>query len=217
MDLPPVTSALPERTPGTVAARRPATQRILDAAVRRIVRHGAAALALADVAAEAGVSKALIHYHFTDKDTLLARVIDHLAAGLVERERAALAPGAVQHSPLATDALWHWLDGELQRGSLRVFLELGRCEGEAVQRAAQRAAARRREQTAITVERLFSLLELRPRVPLPLLASVVLTFCDGLALGTPADGEIHPVERPAAPPARVAFDVFWLAMLNLAE
>jgi AcrR family transcriptional regulator len=194
--------------------RAPATQRILESAVRRIVRHGAAALALADIAAEAGVSKALIHYHFRDKDSLLAHVVEDLAAGLVTRERAALAAGAIQHSPLAIDSLWTWLEGELQSGTLRVLLELERYEGEAVRAAAQRAAARRRDQAAITVERLFTLLDLRPRVPLPLLATVVVTFFDGLALGTPAAGDATVSDRP---PARVSFDVFWLAMLNLAE
>ncbi|HKO16823.1 MAG TPA: helix-turn-helix domain-containing protein [Gemmatimonadaceae bacterium] len=205
---------VPPAPPAPVTPRAPATQRILDAAVRRIVRHGAAALALADIATEAGVSKALIHYHFRDKDSLLARVVEGLADGIIARERGALAADATQHSPLAIDSLWQWLDGELRSGALRVLLELDRYEGEAVRAAAARAAARRRDQAALTVERLFALLDLRPRVPVPLLATVVVTFCDGLALGTPVPGD------PAAanqPPARVSFDVFWLAMLNLAE
>src|SRR5262245_24607939 len=93
-----------------------ARERILDAAARRIVRGGAAALALADVAADAGVSKALIHYHFHDKDRLLEQLVDQLARNVVDRERAALEPYGKQHSPLAVDALWQWLEGELVRG-----------------------------------------------------------------------------------------------------
>ena len=101
-----------------------ATRNILEAAARQIVSGGAAALALSDVARDAGISKALIHYHFRDKDTLLARLVDHLARDLVARERAALADYIGQHNPLAVDALWQWLEGELRRGDIRVLLEL---------------------------------------------------------------------------------------------
>jgi len=203
-----VTAVRPEAsTPDEPAA----PQRILDAAARRIASQGSATLALSEVAADAGVSKALIHYHFHDKDALLARVADHVVAELVAREQRALAEFATQHSPLAVDALWRWLHGELRTGGIRVLLQLEDYGGPAVRAAARRAAALRREQAAITVERLFTILELRPRIAPPLLADVVVAFTDGLALDARAEREDE------APSARVAFDVFWLAMLSLAE
>src|SRR6185437_10158392 len=76
---------------GSNAQSSAATRRILDAAARRIAVAGAAALSIHEVAVDAGVSKALVHYHFRDKDTLLARLVEHLANALVERERQALA------------------------------------------------------------------------------------------------------------------------------
>lgn len=129
------------------------------------------------------------------------------------REREALTPYEHQHNPLAVDALWTWLEGELERGHIRVLLELDAYRGASVQAAARAAAAMRHGSAQETVQRLFAILDLRPRIEPALLAPVLLAFVDGLAIGSglTAHGE-H-----AGPPPRVAFDVFWLAMLSLAE
>jgi AcrR family transcriptional regulator len=157
------------------------------------------------------VSKALIHYHFVDKETLLARLIDQLTRDLVAREREALAPFEHEHNPLAVDALWGWLEGELERGSITVLLELDAYRGPAVQAAARQAATARQSAAQETVERLFKILDLRPRIEPALLAAVLVAFVDGLAIRSKRDRESAPSS------ARVAFDVFWLAMLSLAE
>jgi AcrR family transcriptional regulator len=168
---------------------------------------------LSEIARDARVSKALIHYHFVDKETLLVRLIDHLARGIVAREREALRRFEHEHNPLAVDALWAWLEGELERGSINVLLELDAYRGPAVQAAARAAAAARETAAQETIQRLFSILELRPRIEPALLAAVHVAFVDGLAIRKGlASGE----ERVSTPP-RVAFDVFWLAMLSLAE
>ena len=198
--------------PARDANHSTATRKILDAAARQIASSGAAALALSDVAREAGISKALIHYHFRDKDTLLSRLVEHLARDLVARERAALAEYVGQHNPLAVDALWHWLERELKRGDVRVLLELDSSRGPAVRQAARDAATLRRATARDTIERLFTILELRPRIEPTLLASVFVAFVDGLAIDT---GLERAPDTPST--ARVAFDVFWLAMLSLAE
>ena len=188
------------------------TRRILAAAARQIASGGAASLSTGEIAREANVSKALVLYHFRDKDTLLARLIDHLAHDVILRERIALAEYEGQHNPLAVDALWEWLDEELRRGDLRALLELDACRGSLVQEAARRAAELRRDAGKETVERLFGILELKPRIEAALLANVLVAFVDGLAMdwsGVSTD------ENSAK--ARIAFDVFWLAMLSLAE
>jgi len=185
----------------------------MDAATRRIASAGAAALSLSEIARDAGVSKALILYHFVDKETLLARLIEHLANGLVVREHEALVPYEKEHNPLAVDALWAWLERELDRGDIRVLLELHSYRGAAVQSAARVAAGRRHAAARDTVERLFRILELRPRIEPSLLGTVLVAFIDGLAIAT---GLSLGSEGAAAAP-RVAFDVFWLAMLSLAE
>ena len=202
----PLQPADEERRPEPrIASHLPSAERILEAAARVLAERGATGLSMADVAAVAGVSKGLIHYHYRDKDALLARLSGWLADEVEERERAALAgvaPGA------AVDALWEWLEHELALGDIRALLELSRLrEGDAPV-AARHAAARRRSVAASTVATLFSTLALRPRVPAPMLADVFVAFVDGLAL----DAVEGPTERH-----RVAYDVFWLAMLSLAE
>lgn len=185
---------------------KPATSAlILDAARRLIAERGAAAVSLQDVADGAAVSKALIHYHFVDRETLLARLVDATAAALMDREREALrvAPGVS-----AVDALWEWIDGELARGDIRVLLEVSQDRSPRVQEAARRAAGLRAETAAVTVDQLFARLGLRPRLGPTLLAGTVVAFIDGLAFDAPLTPDR---------PARASFDVFWLAMLSLAE
>lgn len=182
-----------------------ATERIIRSAVRRIVASGALAVTMHEVAADAGVSKGLIHYHFQDKDTLIARGVEWMTGALVAREDRALASSSPRH---AIDDLWSWLSGELERGHIRVLLELAEWRSPLVRRAVLESATARRGAAAASVERLFVLLALRPRIPARLLADVVVPFTDGLAAAAVRDAEFN---------ARAAFDVFWLALLGLAE
>ena len=177
---------------------------IIDAARRRLTRESPGDVSLSDIATEAGVSKALIHYHFRDRDALIAAVIDEIGDGLSSREEHALE---AERSALAVDALWTWLDAELARGEIRVVVTLTEHASPEVRAAAHRVAARRRASATDTVARLFATLSLTPRVPAPLIADVAVAFVDGLALDV----------RDESRPARIAFDVFWLAMLSLAE
>lgn len=171
--------------------------------MRQLAAGSPAEVSLQDIAAEAGVSKALILYHFHDRDTLLVAVADRLAEDVVEREANALHD---ERSSLAVDALWQWVRQELDRGDIRVLLSLGTLPSAPVRVATQRAAARRREAAARTIARLFDALDLAPRVPVPLIADVVVAFIDGLALDATNSRD-----------ARVTFDVFWLAVLGLGE
>jgi AcrR family transcriptional regulator len=158
-----------------------------------------------DVADAAGVSKGLIHYHFHDKETLLTRLIEWMTRASIERESATLARSVPK---TAVDDLWTWVAGEIERGHLRVLNELAQERGPLISDAIRRSAQARREAAALTVDRLFALLELRPRVPVPLLADVIVAFIDGLA--------IHASVAPEAN-HRVAYDVLWLSLLSLAE
>ncbi len=158
-----------------------------------------------EVAEEAGVSKGLIHYHFHDKETLLARMVEWMTQNLVARERGALAASAPRE---AIDDLWRWLSSELERGHVRVIVELAEWREPLVRGAVRVAAGARRAAAASSIDRLFTLLSLRPRVPAALLADVVVAFIDGLAVATGLESERDP---------RAAFDVFWLSLLNLAE
>ena len=182
-----------------------ARARIVDAGIRCIAREGVAAASMAAIALEAGVSKALLHYHYHDRAKLLAELAERLAERLVKRERSAIdrvgAAGVL-------DALWAWLESELRRGELASFAELTLVREGPVRDACRTGANHRRRSAAQTVERLFAQLDLTPRVPAALLADACVAFTDGLALDVAAGSTRDP---------RVSFDIFWLALLGLTE
>ena len=72
--------ASPASTERGAAAR----ERILRAAVRAIARDGIDGLRIARIATEAGVSSALVHYHFADREQLLAETIEYSYARAAE-------------------------------------------------------------------------------------------------------------------------------------
>jgi AcrR family transcriptional regulator len=62
--------------PGPPTSERPsARERILAAAVRRIAREGIDDVRIARIAMDAGVSTALVHYHFDTREALLAEAL----------------------------------------------------------------------------------------------------------------------------------------------
>jgi AcrR family transcriptional regulator len=179
--------------------------RIVAAGVQCITREGVAGASMAAIALEAGVSKALLHYHYHDRATLLAEIVERIGERLVSRERAAIDEG---DGAGGLDALWRWLDGELRRGELVGLAELALVREGAVRTATRAAAGQRRRSAARTIERLFAELDLAPRIPPPLMADAAVAFIDGLALDV-ANGSMR---EP-----RVSYDVFWLALLGLTE
>jgi TetR/AcrR family transcriptional regulator, regulator of biofilm formation and stress response len=191
---------------GTARGAPPDTRaRIVDGGVRCIAREGVAAASMAAIALDAGVSKALLHYHYHDRATLLAEVVERIGGRLIARERA-----AVDRSDAVSglDALWGWLEDELRRGELASVAELALVREGPVRDAIRAVADQRRRSAARTVDRLFAQLELTPRLPSALMADASVAFTDGLALDVASGSPRDP---------RVSFDVFWLALLGLTE
>ena len=186
-------------------AQLDARGRIVSAGVRCVAREGVAGASMAAIALEAGVSKALLHYHYHDRARLLAEIVERMSADAIERERAAVDEN---DGVGGLDALWQWLEGELRRGELAALAELALVREGAVRRATRVAASERRRSATRTIERLFAELDLAPRVPAPLMADAAVAFIDGLALDV-ANGSIR---EP-----RVSYDIFWLALLGLTE
>ena len=191
--------------PAAPRARGNAADRILAAAAECAGTLGVAQVSIQAVADAAGVSKALIHYHFRDRDELLARLADWLAGALVHGEALALEDTDATNQ---LDALWLWLAAELSSGRLRALVDLGQERGALVRDAVRRSRELRRAQATQTLERLFAGLSLHPRLPVPLVGDVWVALADGLA-----------VEAAIEPDAnlRLRFDVFWLSVLSLAE
>lgn len=180
-----------------------ARERILAATLRCAQRNGGGAVSLQSIAAEAAVSKALILYHYGDKEQLLATTIRWLSERVVRREEEALEASS------ATSVLedyWRWIDTETRSGEVRVLIELGQERGDECRRALGESAAQRQAVAERTVGRVFQLLDLSPRLPTAMLASCELSFRDGLVLWA---------SRTPDRNSRVSFDVFWLSLLGL--
>jgi AcrR family transcriptional regulator len=193
----PVTSKEPRSVPPD------ARTRVVDAGIRCVAREGMQGASMAVIAAEAGVSKALLHYHFADRAELLAEIVAVLGKRLVARERGALEQG---QAASAVDTLWRWLDGELQRGELRALLELRTARESSVREALDNVDELRRAGAAATVDRLFVRLGLVPRIPVQLIGDTTIAFVDGMVLNDGPGRE-----------TRMSFDVFWLAILSLGD
>ena len=184
---------------------RDARARLLDAALRCAQEQGYGALSLQTIATQANVSKALVLYHYRDKDALLATLIGWLTDRVIAREQVALTASTTTS---VLEELWKWLDGELREGELRLLIELTCERSTAARRALGASAERRHEAARATVVRVFQALELSPRLPTSMLATCELAFRDGLVISA-----AHQRDRDA----RVAFDVFWMSLLSLAE
>jgi AcrR family transcriptional regulator len=82
-------------TPG--ARRSPRPDAILEAARRRYARYGPRKTTMAEVAREAGCSRATLYTHFPSKRALYAGLLDRdTAEFLREIERAAASPGSAR-------------------------------------------------------------------------------------------------------------------------
>lgn len=92
--------------PRPKAADRKARQ-ILDAARTVLARRGFAGTTVSLVAAEAGVSRGLLHYYFKNKEDMLARVIDeNMAASVVlVQDLMARSHSAVEIADRLVDAM----------------------------------------------------------------------------------------------------------------
>lgn len=69
----------------------PAMERITSAACRAFAERGVAATRVADIAREAGVSSAIVHYYFRSKDQVLLAALRWVSGRQAEHERAILA------------------------------------------------------------------------------------------------------------------------------
>jgi AcrR family transcriptional regulator len=110
------------------AAARPAPargdtrQRILEAAWQRLAREGYAALSVREIARDAGVNFALIHYHFESKDKLVIAVLDEANRRLLDRQqRMYEAPGGYADKWAQAR---RFFENDLASGFVRVLMEL---------------------------------------------------------------------------------------------
>jgi AcrR family transcriptional regulator len=189
----------------TRSEKVPATRRILDATRALISRGGAAQVSIGQVAEVARVSKALVHYHFRDKESLLRALVEDVGFAVIARARAFTSDSGTAN---VLDSYWDWLSKELDDGDLSILLALAEYDSVRVRDASKRIAEQRNDAASEQVQHIFTRLSLSPRVPAPVIARTVMAFVDGLA--------VHARNGDGRDP-RPAFDVLWLALLTLAE
>ena len=97
-------------------------ERILEAAFRRLHADGYAKLSTRDIARDAGVNHALIHYYFGTKDKLVMAALDEKNRRLVHRQ-AEMYEAAGSYSELWATSLRFYRE-DLASGFVRVQMEL---------------------------------------------------------------------------------------------
>lgn len=175
--------------------------RITRAAIALGAAEGLGALSLQSIARAAGVSKALLLYHFAGKSALLAAVVAALGDDSATRLRTAAANA---------DTLEAWrtlVRDEAARGELALLAALS-LELE-LEPGPLRAIREAREAAATSLaSALFAGLQLTPRVPTALLGRVLLRQLDGIAAGATRTGI-------AGAALEAELDAFALALLAL--
>lgn len=100
-------------TSGWVDRRTPAVERILDAAGALFATRGVEGVAMADIAAEAGCSRATLYRYFPDRPALQSAFVQREAVrvgGLVAADLDVSAPGADVVTTAVLSALRHVRD-----------------------------------------------------------------------------------------------------------
>lgn len=97
-------------------------ERILEAAFRRMVSEGYAALSVREIAKDAGVNHALINYHFGTKDQLVIDVLDAMNQRLLARQSAMYAGGGGFAQKWASARRFY--EDDLASGFVRLQAEL---------------------------------------------------------------------------------------------
>ena len=178
--------------------------RIVSAACAALGELGLHGVTIGVVADRAGVSTALVHYHFDTKAQLLVAAADRIAAQRADRRAAALA---AERGLAALDALWSSIESSVNDGAARGHLELILCSRE------DAAVA-----TALAGRRSAEIAELQRRIPLLMrelgtaphaapdeMAAAVDAALDGLVIALLGG------QRPEA--VRAAYDAFWLSLI----
>jgi AcrR family transcriptional regulator len=171
-------------------------ERVLDAAIAVLADRGITQTSIQDIAAEAGLSKGAVHYHFESKDELLVEVLSRCCENIEGRVRAAFEAEGAPIDRVRRALLEMW---SLRRDGAKEFRVLSELhvlsrQNETIRSAFAGAYRRARDQIVHTgLERLVEM-GVRPKVPMPVAARLVLASLDGLAMQQIID-PIPPVEE----------------------
>jgi TetR/AcrR family transcriptional regulator len=106
----------------TRSPRDEATEALLDAAERMLVRDGYGAITTRRVAAEAGLNHGLVHYYFGSMEELLLQVLERFTRRLVERQREMYGADVPFIEKWRT--AMRYLEEDFRAGYPKIWLEL---------------------------------------------------------------------------------------------
>lgn len=159
-------------------------EKILEAACRAVVKHGMGATRVSDIAREAGVSSAVVHYHFATKDAVLLA-----AASWVERETLAQRDAIMREDTRAVRKLGRFLGEQSLRNDLsrqEIILYVG-LWGRAMRSPRYRVASTRsrhkwRTYFARILQQGVQTGEFHPRASVDDVVERVTAFLDGITI-----------------------------------
>ncbi len=158
--------------------------KVLDAAISALAERGVTSTSMQDIAAVAGLSKGVIHYHFANKEELLVRVVDRCCEIMEKRVRDAFEEPGGPMDRIRRAVVEMWMLRREGAREYRVLSELHvlAASNPSIREAFGKAYRTAREQiVAIGYGQLIAL-GLRPKVSLAVAPRLLLATLDGLAM-----------------------------------
>jgi TetR/AcrR family transcriptional repressor of bet genes len=179
-------------------------RRITDAAVAIIGEAGLIDATVARIAKRAGVSSALVHYHFDTKARLITSAAAAIAARRIQSLRAALSRATGMQT---VDALWTDLASRAQQGIERAYLEMSSAVRDEPGLAPALEEARRAERAAISrrLPQLLRELGVGMAASPEELSAMLAAALDGMAIAL--------VSGEPEGSVRAAYDALWLTLV----
>jgi AcrR family transcriptional regulator len=153
---------------------------LLEVAAVCFAKHGFAKTRMDDVAAAAGVSRALVYQYFPSKEELARQVHDHMLD-----EWSAAVDRAIAQAPSASEALAAWLRVNLTDTRRMPLLSAMLAEDAAAvrvgwEKSARRSMAEWRDKLAALLQRGIDAGEFRPDLDVPSTAEVLRAMQVGM-------------------------------------
>ncbi|MBT2417033.1 TetR family transcriptional regulator C-terminal domain-containing protein [Streptomyces sp. ISL-22] len=168
-------------------ARLPSAERrrqLTEAAIRAMTRDGVPRTTTRSIAAEAGVSLSVFHYCFDSKQELIESVITTITEHYVTVVKEALRPRATLEETVRAgfQAYWDHVRAHPDEHMLTYELTQYALRQPGFEHLARRQYELYAETYADLIGRLQRAMDLRLRVPVPVLARYLAAMTDGLTL-----------------------------------
>jgi AcrR family transcriptional regulator len=188
-------------------------KQVVEAAIKTLAKQGFANTSVQDIAAIAGMSKGVVHYHFDSKDDLIAHVLKRCADTMSERVRAAweepgTAPDKIRR---ALREMWSTrTDGSPEMRVLADLMAQAVHDPKLKKPLAAMFQLAREELVAEMVQA-FKDIGLKPRLPPHVIPRLMMATLDGLGLHHIFDPPTEHEEKELARALEVlAFSMFEL-------